>query len=289
MIHTSVMVKEVARYLIWKKNGIYVDATVGEGGHALHLLKSFPRINVIGIDRDREILKEAEKNTSRYKRITFECGNFSDVKNIIYKKGISKIEGILFDLGFSLFHIESSKRGFSFKKDEFLDMRYNRENSLSAYEIINKFSRDEIEDIFLTFGEEKKAGKIASAIVKERKKKAISTTFQLKKVIENAVKKRGKIHPATLVFQALRIAVNKELENLRKVLFIIPEILKEGGRIVIISYHSLEDRIVKRAFLSLKRKEKFLILTPKPITPTEKEILVNPHSRSAKLRAGEVI
>ncbi|MCD6219090.1 16S rRNA (cytosine(1402)-N(4))-methyltransferase RsmH [Candidatus Calescamantes bacterium] len=287
MIHIPVMAKEVAQYLVWNKEGVYVDGTVGEGGHTLYLLRNFPRIKIIGIDRDMEILKRAKSNLARYRRAKLKKGNFSDLESILYTEGIEKVNGILLDLGFSSFHIEASGRGFSFQKEEFLDMRYDQRENLTAYEIVNTFSKRELEDIFRSFGEEKKAKKIAHAIVEERKRKRISTTYQLKEIIEKEIKRKQKIHPATLIFQALRIAVNRELEHLKNALVHFPQILKEGGRIVVISYHSLEDRIVKRVFHMLKDRGKFILHTQRPIRPTKEEIAVNPRSRSAKLRVGE--
>ncbi len=286
MTHVPVMAQEVAQYLVWEKEGIYVDATVGEGGHTLYLLKSFPRVRVIGIDRDNEILRRACKNLARYRRVTLRWGNFSELRNILYKEGIKKVAGVLLDLGFSTFHIEESGKGFSFQKDEFLDMRYDRKESLTAYDIVNTFSAGELEDLFYTFGEEKKARRIARAIVEARKKDKISTTQQLREIIERTIKRSSKIHPATLVFQALRIAVNRELDHLSKILTEIPELLNPGGRAVIIAYHSLEDRIVKKTFRNLKSQGIWTIHTPKPIRPAKEEIATNPRSRSAKLRAG---
>ncbi|NOZ63427.1 MAG: 16S rRNA (cytosine(1402)-N(4))-methyltransferase RsmH [Caldiserica bacterium] len=287
MTHVPVMAQEVAQYLVWEKKGIYVDATVGEGGHTLYLLKNFPRIRIIGIDRDREILKRASENLTRYRRVTLRWGNFSNLRNILHQEGTVKVDGVLLDLGFSSFHIEDSGKGFSFQQDEFLDMRYDQKEKLTAYEIVNTFSVGELADLFYTFGEEKRARKIARAIVEARKKNKISTTRQLREIIEKAINRRGKIHPATLIFQALRITVNRELDHLSAILTEIPELLNPGGKVVVITYHSLEDRIVKKTFRNLKNQGKFIIHTPKPIRPAKEEIAMNPRSRSAKLRAGE--
>lgn len=295
-MHIPVLKKEVIEYLGPKENQNFVDCTIGEGGHTLEILKKTgPQGKVLGIDRDPEIIKKLKVKFQELKliqRVILVCGNFSELKNIIERENFKPIDGILFDLGICSWHLEESGRGFSFLRDEPLDMRYNAEKGVSVKEILNYWPEKEIEKILKEFAQEKFAKRIAREIEKERKRKKIETTFQLVEIIKRATPKwyhRQRIHFATKSFQALRIAVNKELENLRIALPQSLEILEKGGKIVIISFHSLEDKIVKN-FLKVKEKEgKLKILTKKPIRPSLKEIKINPRSRSARLRAGEKI
>ena len=282
-MHIPVLQKEVLQYLDPKPNENFIDATIGEGGHALAILeKIWPRGRVLGIDGDPEMVKNLESrilNLESRRRITLVCDNFVNLKEIIKKTKFDKINGILFDLGMSSWHLEESGRGFSFQKKEPLDMRYNLQNPLTAEKIINFWSKLEIEKILREYGEEKRAKRIAEKIIETRKVTPIKNTFQLRKIINQV-----KVQPRR-TFQALRIAVNDELNNLKKALPQALEILKPGGRLVVISFHSLEDRIVKN-FLKDQAKEGLLrILTKKPVRPSLTEIKINPRSRSAKLRA----
>jgi len=290
--HIPVLKKEIIKYLKPSPNENFIDATFNGGGHSIEILeKTKPNGKILGIELDRELLEETKnkiKNPEIKKRLILINDNFKNLKEIVKKvcpdwKG--RVSGIIFDLGFSSWHIEKSKRGFSFMKDEILDMRYDKKSDLRAIDILNKRQERDIEKILREYGEEKYSKKIAKAIVEERRKKPILKTSELSCLVEKIVRKRGKIHPSTKTFQALRIAVNQELENLKEVLPQAIEVLKSKGRLVIISFHSLEDRIVKNFFKEKAKEGVIEILTKKPIIPSKKEIKENPRSRSAKLRA----
>lgn len=289
-MHLPVLQKEVLEYLDPKPNQNFIDCTIGEGGHSLAILeKTSPNGKVLGIDQDQEQIENCRARMANFKkRLILVCDNFANLKEIVKKKNFGNVSGILFDLGMSSWHLEKSGRGFSFLKNEPLDMRYNLQNPLTAEKILNEWSIGEIEKILKIYSQEKFAKKIAKKIGEIRKIKKIKSTFQLVEIIKKVIPRRyqrKKIHPATKTFQALRIATNNELENLEKVLPQALEVLKKGGRLVIISFHSLEDRIVKKFFKEEFKKGCLKILTKKPISPTKEEILFNPHSRSAKLRA----
>jgi len=322
MSHISVLQKEVLRYLDPKPNQNFIDCTIGEAGHTLAICsplakkssaelnileKNRPKGKVLGIDWSSELIKSLEfkvKSLKLSRRLILVCDNFANLKEIVEREKFRPIQGILFDLGMSSWHLEESGRGFSFLRKEPLDMRYNSQNPLTAEKIVNYRSESEIEKILREYGEERFAGKIAREIIKERKAKPIKNTSQLIEVLKRAIPSRyqhRKIprrkasgflrgrHFATRTFQALRITVNDELNNLRKALHQTLEILEPGGRIVIISFHSLEDRIVKNFFRNRAKEESLKILTKKPITPREEEIKINPRSRSAKLRAARKV
>ena len=294
-MHIPVLQKEVLQYLDPGLNQNFIDATVGGAGHTLAILeKNAPKGRVLAIDSDPEIIENCKailrssKIENFKERVILVCENFTNLKEIVVKQKFEPIHGILFDLGFSSWHIESSRRGFSFQKEEPLDMRYNPANALKAENIINEYAEKEIEKLLRDYGEEKFSKRIAKKIVEERKRKWIKTTSQLAEIIKKAVPKnydRRRIHPATRTFQALRIAVNNELDNLEKALPQALDILTAGGRLTIISFHSLEDRIVKCFLKSERDKEIIRILTKKPVRPSDDEIKINPRSRSAKLRA----
>jgi len=293
-MHVPVLQKEVIEYLDPKPNENFIDCTIGEGGHTLAILeKNGPKGKVLGIDADPEIIRNLKLEIRNFKkRIILVCDNFANLAETVKKQRFKSVSGILFDLGMSSWHLETSSRGFSFQKKEPLDMRYNLQNPLTAEKILNYWSRVEIEKILKDYGEEQFAPKIAEALLNFRKFKPLQTTSQLVEIIKRATPgwyHRRKIHFATKTFQALRIAVNDELNNLEKALPQALNILKPGGRIVVISFHSLEDRIVKN-FLKEGNKNNLLkILTKKPITPSFKEMKINPRSRSAKLRASQKI
>ncbi|MBU2635175.1 16S rRNA (cytosine(1402)-N(4))-methyltransferase RsmH [Patescibacteria group bacterium] len=273
-MHTPVLKKEVLQYLDPKPNENFIDCTINGGGHTYSILeKTKPNGKVLGIELDKDIFDKL--SLSKIDRLVLANDSYTNLKKIVQKHSFGPVNGILFDLGMSSWHLEESERGFTFLKDEPLDMRYSLDNDLSADKIINNYSQKEIEKILKEYGEERFAKRIAKNIIQER---PIKTTFQLVKVIG---RRREKIHPATRTFQALRIAVNDELNNLKKGLTQAVEILKPGGRIVVISFHSLEDRIVKNFF----KDSNLNILTKKPTTPSQEEIKINPRSRSAKLRA----
>lgn len=283
MSHIPVLQKEVLEYLSPKPNQNFIDCTIGEAGHTLAILeKNKPEGKVLGIEWDIELYKNLSKLTIN--KLSLVNDNFVNLKEIVDREKFKPVHGILFDLGMSSWHLEESGRGFSFLRNEPLDMRFGVQNELTAEEIVNKWKAKDIEKVLEEYGEERFAKRIAKNIVEIRKFKPIETTFQLLDVIKKAVPgwyQHRKIHFATRTFQALRIAVNDELENLKEVLPQALEILMPGGCLVIISFHSLEDRIVKNFFAN----QKFKILTKKPITPSEEEIKINPRSRSAKLRA----
>jgi 16S rRNA (cytosine1402-N4)-methyltransferase len=292
LVHLPVLQKEVLEYLNPRANENFVDGTAGEGGHSLAILeRNIPEGKVLGIEWDPEFYKKLKEKCLTWnikQRLVLVNDSFTNLKEIVKKAKTRPISGILFDLGFSSWHLEESGRGFSFLRSEPLDMRYNPENPLTAEKILNFWSKQDIEKILKEYGKERYAPIIAETIVERRKIKPIKKTFQLVEIIKSAVPRRywqGRIHFATRTFQALRIAVNDELNNIERVLPQTLEILKKGGRLVIISFHSLEDRIVKN-FLRNGAKEGLLkILTKKPIRPSPNEIQINPRSRSAKLRA----
>jgi len=292
--HQPVLLKEVLKYLAPQPNENFIDATFGFGGHSLAILKlTQPEGQVLGIEADNQVLVEFKKqikDKDLKKRLILVQGNFAQLKEIVQNYHFQPIKGILFDLGFSSWQIEKSGRGFSFRRDEPLDMSYVQGSSLRAEEIINQWKKEEIERILREYGEERYARRIAQAVCQARKTKPIKTTLQLVEVIARAVPvgyRKSRIHFATRTFQALRIAVNDELNNLQKALPQAIEILEEGGRLVVISFHSLEDRIVKKFFQNQAQQERLKILTKKPVRPTQTEVLQNPRSRSARLRAGQ--
>jgi 16S rRNA (cytosine1402-N4)-methyltransferase len=291
-VHEPVLLKEVIEYLNVRKNENYIDCTIGEGGHTREILKkNGPKGKVLGIEIDPELYKKLKKE--KLERLVLVNDSYSNLKEIIKRESFEKVSGILFDLGISSWHLEKSKRGFSFLRDEPLIMRYDgKSQKITAMEILNQWEGKEIERILREFGQEQFAKNISREILKERKLKRIERTFQLVKIIERATPvwyRRKKIHFATKTFQALRIAVNDELENLKNGLRQSLEILEPKGRVVVISFHSLEDRIVKNFFKENSKKGILKILTKKPIRPKIEEIRNNPRSRSAKLRAAEKI
>lgn len=295
-MHIPVLQKEVIRFLNPRPNENFIDCTIGQAGHTLEILKKIkPKGKILGIEWDPELYNQLREKCSRMhleKRLVLINDSYTKVKEIVKKKRFEKISGILFDLGMSSWHLEESKRGFSFLRDEPLDMRYNPEiQRLTAKKIINEWPEKEIKKILREFSQEKFWRRIARRIIKERKTKPIETTFDLVRIIKEVVPRnyeKGRIHPATRVFQALRIAVNDELNNLKKGLSQSLEVLEPEAKLVVISFHSLEDRIVKD-FFRLHKKIDLEILTKKPIRPRAEEIKNNPRARSAKLRAAAKI
>jgi 16S rRNA (cytosine1402-N4)-methyltransferase len=287
--HLPVMLKEVMEMLNPRSGGIYVDATIGCGGHSENILKVIgSEGKLIGIDRDNMALNMAEKRLSD-KRVVLKNGNFSDMESLLHAEGVLKVDGILFDLGISMLQMKNLERGFSFVSDKRMDMRMDRRQELSAWDVVNKYPEKKIERILREFGEERLSRKIARAIVKCRSKIPIDTCSNLSGIVEGVYGGRGRYHPATKTFQALRIEVNRELEQLRAGLDASLIFLKKGGRLCVISYHSLEDRIVKNFLKDCSKKKLLRIITKKPKTPSPEEIRLNPSSRSAKLRAAEII
>ncbi|MEW6621141.1 MAG: 16S rRNA (cytosine(1402)-N(4))-methyltransferase RsmH [bacterium] len=287
--HIPVLLNEILEYLQIKPDGIYIDCTLGEGGHSEAILQKGGQI--IGIEQDGEILEIAKKRLGP-KNIIFVHDNFKNIKEILASsiliKGrasasIDSVNGILYDLGVSSVHFESKTRGFSFRFDADLDMRLDLRNKVTAKDLVNSLSVNQLKEIILKYGEEHRAEKIAQAIVKNR---PIHTTFELIKVIEPIIGYK-KIHPATKVFQALRIAVNQELDVLDESLDKAILLLKTGGRLLVISFHSLEDRLVKHKFRKWAKEGLAKIITKSPIRPTYEERKVNPRARSAKFRVIE--
>lgn len=293
MIHKPVLQKEVLEYLGAVSNKNFIDCTIDGGGHATGLLKiNGPEGKVLGIEIDKSLCDKLKVETKENfdGRLILINDSFENLKEIVAKNNFGPVHGILFDLGMSSWHLEESGRGFSFQTDEPLDMRYDRKNYLTAEKIVNEYPESDIEKILREYGEEKFAPRIAKEISWARKANPIKTTFQLVKAIKRAVParfRRQKIHFATRTFQALRIAVNDELCRLKNSLPKAIEVLSPAGRIAAISFHSLEDRIVKNFFRDLSRKGVVNIITKKPITASPKELSLNPRSRSAKMRVAE--
>ena len=301
MTHIPVLQKEILEYLDPRPNENFIDCTIGEAGHSLAILeKTGPRGKILGIDWNPEIIQNTKykiRDTEYKNRLILVCDNFVNLKEIVKKQKFKKISGILFDLGLASWHLEESKRGFSFLRNEVLDMRYNPLNPLTAEKIVNYWSGEEIERILREYGEEQFAKSIAKEIINHRKVRPINNTFQLVDIIKKAVPgwyQHQRTHFATRTFQSLRIVINNELNNLQITLPQALDILKPGAKLTVISFHSLEDRIVKNFFSAFAKgyggqERKLEILTKKPVRPSTKEINYNPRSRSAKLRAAEKI
>ncbi len=290
-MHIPVLLNEVLEYLNPQPDQNFIDATAGDGGHSRAILeKTAPKGKLIAIDRDTDSIIRAKSNLEEFGgRIVFINDSFGNILKIAEKNKIDFVNGILFDFGMSTNQLENSGRGFSFQKDEILDMRYDVKNPLTAEDIINDYSETQLAEIFLKYGEEPKARIIARTIIYARRKKRIKTTKELTEIIEKVSKRRGRLHPATLVFQALRIEVNQELAEIEKALAGIPEILSNGGRAAFISFHSLEDRLIKNWIKDLNKENIIKILNKKPLTASIEELKANPKSRSAKLRAIEKV
>lgn len=288
-MHIPVMLKEVLEVLAPKPGGIYIDATVGLGGHAKAIADRIsPRGLLIGIDRDEKALRIAADILKDY-NVKLLQGNFRNIDELVNRDFVGKVDGVLFDLGVSSLQLEDSERGFSFLKNGPLDMRMGSDASLRAVDIVNRLSIEELVRIFKEYGEERNAYIIAKAIVDRRGRKPIETTSELVEIIRNTLPKplqrrMGK-HPARKVFQALRIAVNEELDCLERGLNKAFKFLKVGGILCVISYHSLEDRIVKEFIKKLRESGEGEPLFKKVLRPTKEEVIHNPRSRSAKLRA----
>jgi 16S rRNA (cytosine1402-N4)-methyltransferase len=302
--HASVMVQEVMQFLRPEPGGRYLDGTLGGGGHTERILvESSPDGEVVGLDRDEEAVNAARSRLQRFEtRLKARQASFEVAKEILAELNWHTVNGLLLDLGVSSHQLESPERGFSFRSQARLDMRMDRRQSLNAYEIVNTFSVANLETILRDFGEEPQARRIALAIAASRQMRALETTDELAKLIANVKRGRREHHPATQTFQALRIAVNDELNHLGRFLQKGYELLKPKGRMVIISFQSLEDRLVKTAFRMWSRdclcpprtpvcqcgwSRKVKLLTKRPMTPSEKEVSVNPRARSARLRAVE--
>lgn len=288
-IHTPVLLEECMQYLQPAPGKTYVDGTLGLGGHTAALLeRSAPTGRVIAFDWDEEALARSTERLQVYgERVTFVRRNFAELAAGLEEAGITEIDGLLIDIGLSSLQLDLGERGFSFQQDELLDMRMDNRREVTAASIINTCTEKELADIFYYYGDERQARPIANAIVRTRIKDKIHTTKELVRVVAQAVPKRfhpKKIHVATKVFQALRIAVNGELENLARILDEGVQFLTPGARFCVISFHSLEDRIVKRNF---KNNKNLTVITGKPVTPSAEEVAENSRSRSARLRVVE--
>ncbi|NFG23344.1 16S rRNA (cytosine(1402)-N(4))-methyltransferase RsmH [Clostridium botulinum] len=301
--HISVLLNECLDALDIKDNGIYVDCTLGGAGHSSHILERLSNEGLlIGIDQDRDALKAAKERLKRFENVKYVHSNFYDIDNILQNLDIPKVDGILMDLGVSSYQLDEGARGFSYMKDAPLDMRMNRDNNFSAYEIVNEYSEDELYKIIRNYGEERFAKRISNCIVNRRSDKPIETTMELVDIIKAAIPAKARRegpHPAKRTFQAIRIEVNSELKILNQTIEDGVNRLKPGGRMAIITFHSLEDRIVKLKFRELNdpctcprefpmcicgKKPSVRLVSRKGIEPTKEEVEENPRSRSAKLR-----
>jgi len=280
------MLREVMEYLAIRPDGVYLDATTGLGGHAGAIARKLTTGFVLACDRDAESLARARANTAdASSRIRFHKVSFSLVGEALAAEHITQLDGLLADLGVSRYQLTEGERGFSLMADGPLDMRMDRSRGRTAADIVNYESEKELADLIFKLGEERRSRKIARAIVRAR---PIQTTGQLAKLIEGAAPRTGKLHPATLTFMALRIAVNEEMEELDALLASIPKLVKPGGRVIMVTFMSLEDRKVKQSFQALAKDGRATILTRHVVRPTEEETRENPPSRSAKLRAVEM-
>ena len=301
--HVSVLLDECINALNIKEDGIYVDCTSGGAGHSSEIVKRLSSDGrLIGFDQDKDALKAAGERLKDYKNVTYVHSNFYAIYDVLTDLGIDGVDGILMDLGVSSYQLDNGERGFSYMQDAPLDMRMNRENEFSAYEIVNTYSEEELYRIIKEYGEEKFAKRIASFIVKNREEKNIETTLELVEIIKAAIPAKARRegpHPAKRTFQAIRIEVNKELEIISKTILDGVKKLNKGGRMAIITFHSLEDRIVKNTFKELanpctcpsefpvcvcNRKPEVKLISRKPIEASKEELEFNPRSRSAKLR-----
>lgn len=292
--HVSVLSKEVCFWLISQRPMTILDCTVGYGGHAELLLEScVPGTTVIGLDRDSRAIDFCQQRLVRFgERIVLLRGNHRDLKRHLAEAGVSRVDGVLFDFGVSSPQLDDPARGFSFQQEGPLDMRMDQTTGMTAAELVNTSPEGDLADMIFQYGEERYSRRIARAIVRERERRPIETTGELVSVIAGSVPssyRHGRIHCATRTFQALRIAVNRELESLEPSLRDAVDVLTPGGRICAISFHSLEDRIVKHTFRSLAQgpEASLSLLTKKPVLPTEEECRANPRARSAKLRVAE--
>lgn len=304
--HISVLFEESIDALNIKDGGIYVDGTLGGGGHSHGILSAGNKCKLVGIDQDREAIEAAKKCLEEFgDRVTVVNRNFSEIKNILQELGIDKIDGAVLDLGVSSYQLDNALRGFSYMHDALLDMRMNTQADKSAYDVVNTYSCEELTRIFYEYGEEKWSKRIAEFICERRGEKEIRTTFELVDIIKAAIPKKARMeggHPAKRVFQAIRIEVNNELGILEKAVKDFISCLKSGGRLAIITFHSLEDRIVKKAFQEAAKgcicpKEfpvcmcghapEIKVISRRPVIPSEKELEENSRSKSAKLRIAE--
>lgn len=304
--HRPVLLKEAIDGLNIQEDGIYVDGTLGGAGHSREIVNRLTKGKLIGIDQDINALNKAREVLKDYKdKVIFVHDNYVNIEDILSSLNIERVDGILLDIGVSSHQLDEKERGFSYQKDAPLDMRMDNTQKLTAWDVVNTYSEEDLERIIWNYGEDRWAKRIAQFIVNERREKPIDTTLQLVDIIKKAIPKKARLqghHPAKQTFQAIRIEVNKELDVLKLAIPKMNKVLNKGGRICIITFHSLEDRIVKDAFKELNKdcicppelpicvcdkKKELNIITKKPIVPTDEEIEKNPRGRSAKLRIGE--
>ncbi|WP_276864625.1 16S rRNA (cytosine(1402)-N(4))-methyltransferase RsmH [Anaerococcus tetradius] len=302
--HIPVLATDTIKNLNIKKDGVYVDLTLGKGGHSKMILENLSdKGRLIAIDQDKEAIEAAKENLKDFSNVTFINSNFEKFEEVLANLGLDLIDGALMDIGVSSYQIDNAERGFSYMKEGPLDMRMNQDNELTAEIVVNEYSQDELERIFFEYGEERFSKSVARNIIKQRSEGRIDSTIKLRDIIRKSIKS-NETHPEKRVFQALRIEVNRELEVLENTIETVVDHLKVGGRIAIISFHSLEDRIVKNKFKDLatacicppelpvcvcNHKAKIKVITRKPITATMKELKMNSRSKPAKLRVGERI
>jgi len=285
-MHYAVMVDEVLEYLAIRPEGVYIDATLGLGGHTKAIAERLATGIVIGIDRDPESIEIAKRNAAgQADRIRFQRARFSELSSTLPAYGLTQVDGLIADLGVSRFQLTEAERGFSLMADGPLDMRMDRSEGQTAADLVNFSAEKALADLIYRYGEERRSRKIARAIVRAR---PVRSTLHLASVIEQAAPRTGRLHPATQTFMALRMAVNGEQEELDALLAGVPDLVRRGGRVVVISFMSLEDRKVKQSFQGLARAGRARILTKHVVKPRETETQKNPASRSAKLRALEM-
>lgn len=306
--HISVLLEESVDYLRPENGGIYADGTLGGGGHSYRILSRNDEVRLIGIDQDGEAICAARERLKEFGgRVSYVNRNFCEIKSILEDKGVDFIDGAVIDLGVSSYQLDNAERGFSYMHDAPLDMRMDRRGAKSAYDVINSYSIEELTRIFYEYGEEKWSKRIAEFIGDRRKEKPIETTFELVDTIRAAIPKSARMdggHPAKRVFQAVRIEVNGELRILEQAIRDFVSVIRPGGRLAIITFHSLEDRIVKKTFAALAegctcpkdfpvcvcgKKPEVKVLTRKPVLPSGEELEMNSRSKSAKLRVAEIL
>lgn len=285
--HIPVLAKEAAELLLRKPDGVYVDGTLGLGGHAAYFLSLLgPQARLFGFDKDEEALDMARTRVND-SRLTAVHASYTQAPQVLREAGLDGADGVLFDLGLSSYQLDNPARGFSLLRDGPLDMRFDLSAPLTAAQIVNEWPLVELERILNEYGEEKNPHAIAMAVMAARRQGKIETTFQLKNIVESTVRGRGKIHPATQTFQALRIAVNDELGCVQSALGALQELVRVGGRAGIITFHSLEDRLVKNRFKELAAGGEWKLVNKHVLAPQYEEVRANPRSRSAKLRVIE--
>jgi len=304
--HKPVLKEKVIQYLITDRSGTYIDGTLGTGGHAERILEELSeRGNLLGIDKDIDSIKISQQRLRRFgRKVRFFHQSYSQIPELLNSLNLKKIDGVILDLGLSTYQLDNPERGFSYSLDGPLDMRFDQREDKKALKVVNEYRVEELTKIFKEYGEERFSKRMAQAIVQNRKVKRIETTKELKDIIKSILKTRNDIKTLSRIFQALRIEVNDELFELKKGLEDGIEVLSPGGRICVISYHSLEDRLIKEKFLELSKgcvcppdfpvcicggKRTLQVLTRKPAIADEKEIRSNPKARSAKLRAAEKV